>query len=51
MKAIAATQDKKKGWRIRHECQECSHQMWNILADDDDWDKVIEVSKNPWTEV
>jgi hypothetical protein len=46
MKAIAATQD-KKGWRLRHECGKCGHQMWNILAEDDDWDKVIEVSKKP----
>lgn len=46
MKAIAATQD-KKGWRLRHECQKCGHQMWNILAEDDDWDAVIELSKLP----
>jgi len=46
MKAIGATQD-KKGWRLRHQCQTCAHKMWNILAEDDNWDKVIEVSKKP----
>jgi hypothetical protein len=43
---IGVTQD-KKGWRVRHECQICSHLMWNILAEDDNWDRVIEISKKP----
>lgn len=46
MTAIGVTQD-KKGWRLRHECQKCGHLMWNILAEDDNWDKIIEISKKP----
>lgn len=46
MLAIAANQD-KKGWRLLHECQKCGHQIWNILAEDDDWDQVIRITNHP----
>ncbi len=46
MKAIAVKQD-KKGWSVKHKCKKCGHSIWNMLAEDDNWDKVIALSLNP----
>jgi ribosomal protein L40E len=43
MRPIGLTHSGKKGWILLHECLLCRHTINNKVADDDDWDKVVEV--------
>ena len=45
MKASHIEQSKKKGWIIIHKCTKCGKKIPNKAADDDNFDKLIELSK------
>ena len=44
MKPVSLEQLSKKGYVIVHRCLECGMEMKNKTADDDDFEKVIELS-------
>ncbi len=37
----------KKGWQIGHRCVLCGHQIRNITAEDDNIEKIIELTSQP----
>lgn len=43
MPAVSVEQDSKRGWVITHEC-ECGHTRRNGIAEDDNFDRVIELT-------
>ncbi|MFH1533891.1 MAG: RNHCP domain-containing protein [Nitrospirota bacterium] len=45
MEPIKAEQTGKKGWMIYHKCTKCSKIIPNTVADDDNFEKVIEQSQ------
>lgn len=47
MKPIGLTQSGKKGWILLHECIKCGRVIRNKLADDDNMELAIALSKNP----
>lgn len=47
MKPIGLTQSGKKGWIVLHECIKCGRTIRNKLADDDNMDLAITLSRNP----
>lgn len=44
MQPINIEQNKKKGWMIIHKCQKCQKIIPNKAAEDDNFDKIIELS-------
>ena len=51
MKPISADQSGKKGWVINHKCEKCGKMIPNKTADDDSFDKIIELSQNEATRI
>ena len=51
MKPISADQSGKKGWIINHKCEKCGKTIPNKTADDDNFDKIIELSQNEATRI
>jgi hypothetical protein len=47
MPPVSVEQDKKKGWMIWHQCKKCEKRIRNKVAEDDDFKKVITLSKRP----
>lgn len=47
MQPISATQNAKKGYLIYHKCTKCGKIIPNKAAEDDNFDKLIEISQNP----
>jgi hypothetical protein len=47
MQPIGMELNKKKGLRILHMCQQCSHKSYNRTASDDDYDLICELSRIP----
>lgn len=47
MPPIGLTQSGKKGWILLHECTKCGRTIRNKLADDDNMELAITLSKNP----
>jgi DNA-directed RNA polymerase subunit RPC12/RpoP len=45
MKPVQIDQNKKKGWIIIHKCTKCGKRIPNKAADDDNFDKIIELSQ------
>ncbi|MBI4235162.1 RNHCP domain-containing protein [Candidatus Peregrinibacteria bacterium] len=46
MQPTRVNQDGKKGWIITHKCLKCGAEKVNKMAEDDNFDKIIEVSQN-----
>ena len=46
MSPIGARQHSKKGWQIEHKCAVCGFVRVNIVADDDDFDKICKLAAN-----
>lgn len=44
MEPISTEHSGKKGWTISHKCTKCGKIMKNKTADDDNFDKIIELS-------
>ncbi len=44
MKPVSITKDGKKGWIISHKCTKCGKIIQNKAAEDDNFDKIIELS-------
>ncbi|QQR55401.1 RNHCP domain-containing protein [Candidatus Peregrinibacteria bacterium] len=47
MAPIGLTQSGKKGWILLHKCTKCFRIVRNKLADDDNMDLAIALSRNP----
>lgn len=47
MVPVRAEINKKKGVRILHSCKSCNKQIFNRIADDDNWDLICELSRIP----
>ena len=45
MEPISISQNSKKGWMIHHKCLKCGKEIPNKAAPDDDFEKIIELSK------
>lgn len=45
MPPVKAEQTGKKGWIIYHKCEKCGKILPNMIADDDNFDKIIELTK------
>jgi len=46
MKPTGIDYNAKKGYSIIHECRKCSKIIKNKVSSYDDWDKIINLSKN-----
>ena len=45
MVPVAVEYNGKKGNMIRHKCEKCGKEMLNMVADDDNWDKIVELTQ------
>ena len=45
MEPISATKSGKKGWMIKHKCTKCGKIIPNKAAEDDNFDKIIELAQ------
>jgi len=50
MKPLTIKHNSKKGWIIMHKCTKCDKIIPNKTAEDDNFDKIIELSKIPYNE-
>ncbi len=46
MQPFSATQNSKKGWIIKHKCTKCSKIIPNKAAEDDNFEKLIQLTQN-----
>ncbi|MFA5947431.1 MAG: RNHCP domain-containing protein [Candidatus Gracilibacteria bacterium] len=47
MDPIGIKNDSKKGWMLIHQCRKCGKKAINKMADDDDFNAIIKLSKIP----
>lgn len=47
MAPLSVEQDGKKGWMIWHHCLKCEKKIRNKIADDDNMDKIADLSRKP----
>lgn len=47
MVPIGMEENKKKGTRILHMCQQCGFKGFNRIAPDDDWELICRLSRSP----
>lgn len=46
MTPVSTDQNGKKGWIVYHKCLKCGKIIPNITADDDNFDKIIQLTQN-----
>lgn len=49
MQPISVMQNSKKGWMITHKCTKCNKTIQNKSAEDDNFEKIIELTQNEST--
>lgn len=45
MRASRLKHSGRKGWQIVHQCVKCGHERSNLIAEDDDWEEVVKLSR------